>query len=107
MEISQEFDLTEIEIKEPRTMVVQGDEISKISKALKSPTRQKILSILREEPLDVSRIAKKLGQTEANVSAQIQNLQKAGLVECIYKPGGHGVRKICSVVVDKIIITLD
>jgi predicted transcriptional regulator len=48
-----------------------------------------------------------LGQTEANVSAQIQQLQKVGLVKSRYEPGGHGVRKICEVNVDRIIIELE
>jgi predicted transcriptional regulator len=96
-----------IEPTQSRTIRVSGSDISQITKALKSPTRQKILSILRDTPLDVSRIAKRLSQTEANISAQVQLLQKAGLVSCRYEAGDHGVRKICEVVVDKIIITLE
>ena len=84
-----------------------GEEnLIKIAKALSSKTRQTILRILNEEPKDVSRIAAILGQTEANVSAQIAILQKIGLVSCNYQPGGHGVRKICSVAVREIQIDL-
>jgi predicted transcriptional regulator len=32
--------------------------------------------------------------TEANISAQIKKLEKAGLIECEYSSGAHGVRKI-------------
>ena len=77
-----------------------------ITKALSSATRLKILENLRKEELDVSRIARKLGQTEANISAQITILHKAGLVNCRYEPGGHGVRKICSLALDKLEISL-
>ncbi len=96
------------EDRETRTKIFSDlKEISAIAKALKSETRQKILAILRREELDVSRLAKRLNQTEANISAQIQNLQKVGLVSSKYEPGAHGVRKICSVTTDRIIINLE
>lgn len=107
MEITQNQLMPEIDPQEARVLKVSGSRIAEISKALKSPTRQKILSILKNQPMDVSRLAKELNQTEANISAQIQNLQKVKLVKSKYEPGGHGVRKICEVVVDKIVITLD
>jgi predicted transcriptional regulator len=105
MEITQETGFL-LEPQEMRILRIGQDEIEAVCKALKSPTRLKILKILRKKPMDVSRIAKELGQTEANVSAQIQHLQKANLVSCRYTAGDHGVRKICDVIVDKIIIDL-
>ncbi len=86
--------------------VIQGDEIAQLSKALASKTRQQILALLKEEPMDVSTLANRLEQTEANVSAQVQILQKAGLVTSTYKPGNHGVRKVCEPAVDIIEIVL-
>ncbi len=85
---------------------LETDELVKIAKALSSATRQKILKVLYQNPLDVSAIAKYLNQTEANVSAQIAILHKSGLVSCNYQPGSHGVRKICSLAVNKIEISL-
>ncbi len=89
-----------------KKMIIQGDGIALLSKALASKTRQQILSLLKEEPMDVSTLATKLEQTEANVSAQVQILQKAGLVTSTYKPGNHGVRKVCEPAVDVIEIVL-
>ncbi len=86
--------------------IIQGTEIAQLAKALASKTRQMILSLLKEEPMDVSTLATKLEQTEANVSAQVQILQKAGLVTSTYKPGNHGVRKVCEPAVDVIEIVL-
>ncbi len=86
--------------------IIQGNEIAQLSKALASKTRQQILALLKEEPMDVSTLATKLEQTEANVSAQVQILQKAGLVTSTYKPGNHGVRKVCEPAVDVIEIVL-
>ncbi len=89
-----------------RKKIIHGDEIAQLSKALASKTRQMILALLKEEPMDVSTLATKLEQTEANVSAQVQILQKAGLVISTYKPGNHGVRKVCEPAVDVIEIVL-
>ena len=105
MELTQEQGFL-LEPQEMRILEIGPEETEKVAKALKSPTRLKIMKILRKKSMDVSRIAKALGQTEANISAQIQHLQKANLVSCTYKAGDHGVRKICDVIVDKIIINL-
>ena len=56
--------------------------------------------------LDVSRIAEALKQTEANISAQIKILEKAGLITSRYEPGAHGVRKVCEPACEKLIIKL-
>ncbi|GAB4326184.1 MAG: hypothetical protein Kow0069_32550 [Promethearchaeota archaeon] len=91
---------------DPRELQVALSEISELAKALSSKTRHKILKILQEAPMDVSRIAERLGQTQANVSAQIKILSAAGLVDFEYQPGNHGVRKICRPKIDKIVIRL-
>ncbi len=78
-----------------------------VAKALSSDTRQRILKILHKAPSDVSGIAAQLGQTEANVSAQVVILQKAELITCHYEPGEHGVRKVCTLGVTRIEIDLD
>ena len=85
---------------------LETPEMTKVVKALSSATRQKILKILNHDSKDVSSIAAILGQTEANISAQIAILHKAGLVSCTYQPGGHGVRKVCSLAIGKIEISL-
>jgi predicted transcriptional regulator len=85
---------------------VKGDEVAKIAKALASETRLQLLKLLSEKNMDVSRIAAKLNQTEANISAQIKILEKAGLLKSHYEPGEHGVRKVCETAAEKIIINL-
>lgn len=85
---------------------VTDNNISQISKALSSKTRWRILKLLRVTKMDVSRIADALEQTEANISAQIKILEKAGLVIAKYEPGEHGVRKVCEPACDSIIIRI-
>lgn len=77
------------------TITIESDDhIEEIFKALSSHTRRKILRQLLNEAADVSKIASDLNMTEANISAQIKKLEKAGLIECEYSSGAHGVRKI-------------
>ncbi|MHA1730516.1 MAG: ArsR/SmtB family transcription factor [Promethearchaeota archaeon] len=95
-----------IAIEDERDLAISLDDISKLAKALSSATRHKILKMLQEAPMDVSRIAERLNQTEANVSAQIKILSQAGLIDFEYQPGHHGVRKICRPKVEKITIHL-
>lgn len=90
------------------TLVLNMDEtqLREIAKAISSPTRIMILKLLNAHPMDVSELAKELNQTEANISAQIKILDKAGLITSHYQPGDHGVRKICEVVFRRVTIDL-
>jgi len=56
--------------------------------------------------MDISSIAKRMKQTEANTSAQIKYLEKAGVLDSRYEPGAHGVRKVCKTKVKKIILNI-
>ena len=85
-------------------IAISGDDVSRLAKALASPTRWEIMKLLQRRSIDVSRIAVTLSQTEANISAQIKILEEAGLVKARYEPGVHGVRKICEPAVDKVTI---
>lgn len=84
---------------------ISNGEVTRVFKALASETRWKILKLLtNSHNLDVSRIAEALKQTEANISAQIKILEKAGLIISHYEPGEHGVRKVCEPACEKLII---
>ena len=93
-------------VEQSLTLRLGEKELCKIAKAISSETRQKILAYLNQEPMDVSKIASLLDQTEANISAQVKILQKANLVTCHYEKGGHGVRKVCEISFSKIEINL-
>jgi len=81
-------------------------QIEKVAKALSSATRRLILHRIQssKEGLDVSDIAKILGMTEANISAQIKKLQEADLIYCEYCSGQHGVRKISKLKFEQLVI---
>ena len=90
-----------------RSLIIDSDEkVELIMKALSSETRRNILHYIQtsEEGLDVSNIAAQLNMTEANISAQIKKLKEAGLIECDYCSGQHGVRKISKLKYNNLII---
>ncbi len=91
----------------PKDLIVKDTDVSKVTKAISSKTRWQILKLLKKEALDVSRIAERLGQTEANISAQVKIMEQAGLIETHYEPGVHGVRKVCRPAVERIILVID
>lgn len=82
------------------------EDIIALAKALSSATRFNIVKVLVEKERDISNIAKMMGQTEANTSAQIKFLEKAGVLESRYEPGAHGVRKVCKTKVKKIVLNI-
>jgi predicted transcriptional regulator len=93
---------------------VPDEKALEVAKALSSDTRLAILALLIDKSMDVSRIAEALGQTEANISAQVKILEQAGkmrkddpedtgLIKSHYEPGEHGVRKVCDLAVKHII----
>lgn len=84
----------------------EEEKIHRITKALSTPTRYRILTILSKDEMDISQLAQALELTEANISAQVKHLEKADLLDCRYKPGEHGVRKICRTKVSTITISL-
>ncbi len=90
-------DHIELDLEDPQVLVMM--------KALSSKTRWKILQIVKQR-LDVSQIAKKIKQTEANISAQIKILEKANLLNPKYEAGRHGVRKFSQLNTSQVIITI-
>jgi len=91
--------------------IKDDDKIEEVAKALSSSTRREILRLLRGqlingEQLDVSSMAEILNMTEANISAQIKRLEKAGLIRCFYMPGQHGVKKISQIKYKKIVFSI-
>ncbi|MCJ7647472.1 MAG: helix-turn-helix domain-containing protein [Candidatus Lokiarchaeota archaeon] len=105
-EIQERLELRLISDRDEPTIIDSDHQIELIVKALSSKTRRKILQQIQtsEVDLDVSNIASQLDMTEANISAQIKKLKEAGLIECIYCSGQHGVRKVSKLKYDKLLI---
>ena len=105
-EIQERMELRLISDRDEPTIIDSDHQIELIVKALSSETRRKILHQIQtsEIDLDVSNIASQLDMTEANISAQIKKLKEAGLIECIYCSGQHGVRKVSKLKFNKLLL---
>jgi predicted transcriptional regulator len=82
------------------------EDIIKTAYALSNPTRLRIIRILQKQAMTISEIAVKLDQTEANASTQVKILEQAGIITAEYSSGQHGLKKMCSLAIDKIEIDL-
>jgi DNA-binding transcriptional ArsR family regulator len=90
------------------TLQIDNDDaILRIGRALSSATRLKVLKLLLQGEKDVTRVARHLGGTEANASAQIKILYEAGLLDCRYEPGQHGLKKISKTKIKRVILDLE
>lgn len=88
-----------------RTLYVIGPRhIAKVAKVLASETRTKILEVLAEGETDLDSLAKKIGQSKANISSQIRLLESIGVVRASYVPGNRGIKKMLELNVDVILM---
>ena len=88
-----------------KELEVSGAEALKVADALNSAT-YKILQLIAKERLDVSTIARRIGFSEAYVSEQIRVLEDLNLLQASYERGKRGIRKICTLAIDKVTIVI-
>ncbi|MEB3806755.1 MAG: ArsR family transcriptional regulator [Desulfurococcales archaeon] len=86
--------------------VIGPRHIAKVSKILASETRTKILEVLAEGPTDLDSLAKQIGQSKANISSQIRQLESIGIIRASYVPGNRGIKKILELNVDRILMAV-
>lgn len=87
-------------------VISDPEEILKISSAFSSMTRINILKIVTESPKSITELSQELMMTKGNVSSQVAELEKAGLIEIKYENGKKGVKKIIKGKYQTIIIQL-
>ncbi|MBU3113982.1 ArsR/SmtB family transcription factor [Clostridium lacusfryxellense] len=75
-----------------------------VYEALDSTVRIKIINLLSESPLNVKEIASKIELSSAIITMHINKLEKAGIVKGERTRSKGGVQKICSLIVDGILI---
>lgn len=74
----------------------QHEQIIRISKALSSPVRLKILDILKDTTLSVQGIADLINAPVSSTALNIKVLEDANLIVTETLPGKHGSMKICT-----------
>ena len=75
-------------------------------RALSSQTNFKIMQLLSQEKLDVSTIAMRLKLSEPSISEGIKELESLQLVRIGYASGKRGIRKICELAIEKLIVAI-
>jgi predicted transcriptional regulator len=88
-----------------KEIVVSGQEALDVADAL-TATTMKMLKLISESPLDVTSISKKLKLSQAYISEQVKILERLKLLSVSYEPGKRGIRKICSLAVDKVTLLI-
>ncbi len=89
-----------------KELKLEGKETLKVIQALSSETSFRILRLLSKEKLDVSTIAKRLELSEAHVSESVGLLEDLQIIKTSYAPGKRGIRKICELAIEKVVIVI-
>jgi predicted transcriptional regulator len=89
-----------------RVLVVEGENVVAVVKALSSETRQAMLGLLTQQTLNVSELAQAMNLPHSTVSFNINQLQQVGLVTVEVEPGTRGTQKLCRKRYDEVHIRL-
>jgi predicted transcriptional regulator len=81
-------------------------QVERVLKALASPNRLRILVFLADRAASVNDIANALDLPLSTTAAHIDSLEEAGLIHTEIEPASRGLRKVCSRMADRIILTL-
>ena len=86
-------------------LIVDPEEDQMVLQAFASPARARILKLLRGGPLNINEIAAGTGLPQSSVSANIQVLEKAGLVRSESHRARKGTQKVCHTLFDELLVT--
>ena len=73
-----------------------------VYEALASKVRLKIIQLLAEKPRNIKELASELGLSSAIMTMHVKKLEKSGIVTSKRVRGNGGVKKICSLAVNRI-----
>jgi predicted transcriptional regulator len=89
-----------------RILLLDGDDVLPVVKALASELRQTMLGLLTDQVLNVSELAQAMNLPHSTVSFNLAQLQAAGLVTVATEPGTRGTQKLCAKRYDEVRIRL-
>ena len=89
-----------------RVLVLEGENVLPVLKALATQTRQTMLALLTDQVLNVSELAAAMNLPHSTVSFNLNQLQAAGLVSVATEPGARGTQKLCAKRYDEVHIRL-
>lgn len=88
-------------------LYAKAEDIEKISRALDSNIRIRMLEIIYKEELNVNQLCERLGIPQSSCTTNLKILEQAGLVQSRVVPNKtRGTQKLCSLKYDKVLISL-
>lgn len=86
-------------------LIVDPEEGIEVLKAFASPARVKVLKLLHHQgPMNVNDIARALGMPQSSISANVQQLEDAGLIRTEVQRARKGNQKICHSLFDEVLV---
>ena len=84
----------------------EPDRLCPVAKALSSPVRARMLSLLCTRSMNVNELAEALSLPVSTAALNVRQLEEANLIACEIQPGIRGAMKLCSHRIDSIGIRL-
>ena len=82
------------------------DRLCPVAKALASPMRVKMISLLGIRPMNVNELAEALSLPVSTAALNVRQLEEAGLISTEIQPGIRGAMKLCSRRIDSVSMRL-
>ena len=82
------------------------ERLCPVAKALSSPLRVKMISLLYIRPMNVNELAEALSMPVSTAALNVRQLEEAGLIHTEIQPGIRGAMKLCSRRVDSVSMRL-
>ncbi|MBQ7784921.1 MAG: helix-turn-helix domain-containing protein [Clostridia bacterium] len=82
------------------------DRLCPVAKALSSPMRVKMISLLSLRPMNVNELADALALPVSTAALNVRQLEEAGLISTEIQPGIRGAMKLCSRRIDSVSMRL-
>lgn len=86
-----------------RDLYIEGQNVTRVVKALSSDIRLRILDLLDEQEMNIQMLEEKLQLSKTAVVNHLNTLEEAGFITTRYVPGSVGNQKMCTKVYDRLI----
>ena len=82
------------------------ERLCPVAKALSSPLRVRMLTLLSSRPMNVNEIADALNMPVSTAALNVRQLEESGLIYAEIQPGIRGAMKLCSRRIDSVSMRL-
>lgn len=92
---------------ESKDLYIEGNNVTKVVKALSNDIRIKILNLLSDDDMNVQTIATHLNLSKTAVLAHINLLEESGFIKSKYLSGSVGNQRVCHKIYDRLIFNFN